>query len=97
MSRGSSCVSASSSSTSNAVDCALVFVVRRIVSVRMPSLSNRISDSFFGELMLNSSPASSKMRPGEARELLIDAPGLRGERRRVDPHAGALDRRRAPG
>jgi hypothetical protein len=52
-------VSASSSSTSNAVDCAFVFVVRLMVSVRMPSLSNRISESFFGELMLNSSPAYS--------------------------------------
>ena len=29
---------------------------------------------------------------GEPRQLLIDALGLRPERRRVDPHAGALDR-----
>ena len=36
-----------------------VFDVRRSVSVFSPSLSNRISPSFFGELMLNSSPDSS--------------------------------------
>ena len=57
----------------------------------MPSRSNRISDSFFGELMLNSSPDELVDASGEPRQLLIDALRLRTERRRVDPHAGALD------
>ncbi len=59
MSRGRSCASASSSSTSTAVDAVFVFALR--FSAGSCSLSKRISDSFFGELMLNSSPASSKI------------------------------------
>ena len=55
--RGSSWVSASSSSTSTAVDGARDVPVR--LSTGRLSLSNSTSASCFGELMLNSPPASS--------------------------------------
>jgi len=58
--RGSSCVSASSSSTSAAVDVDRVRPVRLVAG--NCSFSNRISPSCLGELMLNCSPASSQMR-----------------------------------
>ena len=58
--RGNSWVSASSSSTSAAVE------VERVLPVRLDegswSFANRISPSCFGELMLNCSPASSQIR-----------------------------------
>ena len=54
-----SCVSASSSSTSTAVDGAFDVPVR--FSTGSCSLSNKTSDSCFGELMLNSPPAISKI------------------------------------
>jgi hypothetical protein len=59
MSLGRSCVSASSSSTSTAVDGARDVPVR--FSTGSCILSNRISDSCFGELILNSLPANSKI------------------------------------
>ena len=82
ISRGSSWASASSSSTSTAVDGARDVPVR--FSTGSCSLSNRISASCFGELMLNSPPATSKICVGRARQLLLDAaataPRARGRR-----------------
>ena len=80
--------SASSSSTSTAVDGARDVPVR--FSTGSCSLSNSTSASCFGELMLNSPPASSKISRGPPRQLLLDAaatapraPGRRSGRRRA--------------
>ena len=86
---GSSCVSARSSSTSTAVEATFVLPVR--LAVGSCSFSNRMTDSCFGELMLNSSPASSKIRRAARRQLGVDALRLARERRQVDPNAVALD------
>ena len=63
----------------------------RALAVGSCSLSNRITESCFGELMLNSSPASSKIFRAARRQLGVDALRLARERRQVDAHAMRLD------
>ena len=88
--RGRSWVSASSSSTSTAVDGVRVVPVR--FSTGSLSFSNRISPSCLGEPMLKGSPAWRWISAGQRRQLLLDAarpgaPSTRG----VDAHAGPLE------
>ena len=86
MRRGRSCASASSSSTSTAVDAVLVFAFR--FRAGSCSLSNSTSESCFGELMLNSSPASSKicaLRDASSRSTCCDCAAAPGRRSACPP------------
>ena len=88
--RGMSWVSASSSSTSTAVDGAFDVPVR--FSTGSCSLSNRISDELFRRVDVELAAGHLEDRRRPLRQLLIDFLRLRRQRRRVDADAGALDR-----
>ena len=87
---GSSCVCASSSSTSCAVE------TTRVLPVFLPacrfSFTKRTSASCFGELMLNSPPACRKICRAQLVEVCLHAAREGAEHRGVHLHAGLLDR-----